>query len=295
VGDVGFGVVEAYVERFPERYLNVGVAEQNLAGVAAGLALSGLTSFMYSIANFPTLRCLEQIRNDICYNDANVKIVSVGAGLAYGSLGATHHATEDLAIMRALPNMTVVAPADPFETEAATRALATLHGPAYMRIGRSGDPAVHKEAPAFEIGRAITIREGHDVAIIATGAITHSAIAAAEELSRDGISCRVVSMHTLKPLDTAAIRDVVSSVGTVVTVEEHSLVGGLGSAVAEVLADQGLFPMAFRRFGLPDAFGHRIGSRDYLLAANALSPQAIAAGIRDLLSPTRRRPTAAVG
>jgi transketolase len=281
VGDVGFGVVEPFVQRFPNRYLNVGVAEANLAGVSAGLALTGAIPFMYSIANFPTLRCVEQIRNDICYNAANVKIVSVGAGLAYGSLGATHHATEDVAIMRALPNIIVVAPADPIETALATRAAAELVGPVYMRIGRSGDPAVHPAAPIFSIGRALRLRDGSDATIIASGAITHSALVAADQLVGEGISLRVLSMHTLKPIDRVEIKAAVEETGTIVTVEEHSVIGGLGSAVAFVIAEEGLHPAGFRCLALPDAFSHRVGGRDFLLASHGLSPQAIASAVRE--------------
>ncbi len=280
IGDVGFGVVEPFVQRFPDRYLNVGVAEANLAGVSAGLALTGAVPFMYSIANFPTLRCVEQIRNDICYNAANVKIVSVGAGLAYGALGATHHATEDVAIMCALPNIIVVAPADPTETALATRAAAQHVGPVYMRIGRSGDPTVHSSPPAFALGKALRVRDGVDATIIASGAITYSALVAADLLVGEGLSLRVVSMHTLKPIDRAEIKAAVQETGAVITVEEHSIVGGLGSAVAFVITEEGLNPQAFRCLALPDAFGHRVGGRDYLLASYGLSPRSIADAVR---------------
>lgn len=285
IGDVGFGVIEPFARRFPDRYLNVGVAEANLAGVSAGLALAGARPFMYSIANFPTLRCLEQIRNDICYNRAPVVIVGVGGGLAYGSLGATHHATEDLAVMRSLPGMTVVAPADPIETELATRAAAELGAPVFLRIGRSGDPAVHASPPPFVLGRANVIRDGTDVSVIATGAIVHSALECARLLERSGISARVVSMHTVKPIDREAVRAAVRDTGAVVTVEEHSLVGGLGSAVAEVMADDGLRPRAFRRLGLPDAFAHRIGSREHLLQSAGLDARGLAASVVEILQP----------
>ncbi len=263
--------------------MNVGVAEANLAGVAAGLALSGLTPFIYSIANFPTLRCLEQIRNDICYNGANVKIVAVGAGYAYGSLGSTHHATEDLAIMRALPHMRVVAPADPIETERATRAAATSEGPLYLRLGRSGDPAVHAAAPSFEIGKAIQIRDGTDVALIAIGGMVHSALQAADRLAARGVSARVISMHTLKPIDAPTVVAAARNIGAVVTIEEHSLIGGLGSAVAEVLADAGVAPRVFRRIALPDRFADQVGSRDYLVSAVGLSPDGIAQTVVEAL------------
>lgn len=282
IGDVGFGVLETFASRFPDRWLNVGVAEANLAGVSAGLALAGARPFMYSIANFPTLRCLEQIRNDICYNRAPVVIVGVGGGLAYGSLGATHHATEDLAVMRVLPGLTVIAPADPIETELLTRAAFALEAPVYLRLGRSGDPAVHAARPDLRIGRAVSLRDGSDVTLIATGAITRTALDAAELLAPLGISARVVSMHTLKPLDVDAIREAIDRTGALATLEEHSLVGGLGSAVAEAIADHGLRPRSFLRLGLPDAFAHVIGSREHLLARAGLSAPGVARAVAEM-------------
>ena len=160
VGDLGFGVVTPFVERFPQRFVNAGVAEQNMTGMAAGVALRGKVVFTYSIANFPTLRCVEQIRNDVCYHNADVKIVCVGGGLAYGAVGVTHHATEDIAILRALPNMTVVAPGDPIEAGLATRAVVNWPGPCYLRLGRAGEPHIHQPDADFQIGKAITVREG---------------------------------------------------------------------------------------------------------------------------------------
>src|SRR5277367_3574873 len=182
VGDIGFGVVEPFAERFPDRFLNVGVAEQNMTGLAAGMALSGKTVFTYSIANFPTLRCLEQVRNDVCYHKANVKIVAVGGGFAYGALGMTHHAIEDLAILRALPEMTVIAPADPLETECATCAIAKQPGPCYLRLGRAGEPSIHSGPIDFEIGKAIRVREGDDITLISTGGLLATALEVAESI-----------------------------------------------------------------------------------------------------------------
>src|SRR3990172_770201 len=182
-GDLGFGVVETFAQRFPDRFLNVGVAEQNMTGVATGLALSGKVVFTYSIANFPTLRCLEQIRNGPCYHNANVKVVSVGGGLAYGSLGMSHHATEDLAVMRVLPNLTVVAPGDPVETALATGALARQNGPAYLRLGRAGEPVVHAAGVSFELGRAVQLRDGRDLTLISTGGMLVTATRVADALA----------------------------------------------------------------------------------------------------------------
>ena len=281
-GDLGFGVVEPYMAKFPGRFLNVGVAEQNMTGVATGLALSGKIVFTYSIANFPTLRCIEQIRNGPCYHRANVKVVAVGGGLAYGSLGMSHHATEDLAMMRALPNLTVVAPGDPVEARWATDA-ATMHdGPVYLRLGRQGEPEVHASRPAFTVGKAHMLRDGRDLTLISTGAMLGAAMRTATLLDREGLSARVLSMHTVKPLDEAAVTEAATQTRLVVTIEEHSVIGGLGSAVAEVLAErEGAAPL--KRLGLPSAFVSRAGSRDYLVAQYGLSDDAIRDSVLKLL------------
>src|SRR5438105_7015646 len=200
-GDLGFGVLDRFAAQFPDQYLNVGVAEQNLTGVATGLALDGHIVFTYSIANFPTLRCLEQIRNDACYHDANVKVVAIGGGFSYGPLGMSHHATEDLAILRAVPNVTVVAPGDDWEAASATTALLKTPGTCYLRLDRSSASTSVAAEATFEIGRARTIRNGSDVTLISTGGILSEVLEAADVLAADHITCRVVSMHTVKPLD----------------------------------------------------------------------------------------------
>jgi transketolase len=275
VADLGFGVVEPFAKRFPDRFINAGVAEQNLTGVAAGIALCGKIVFAYSIGNFPTLRCLEQIRADVCYHNANVKIVSVGAGLAYGALGASHHATEDVAVMRALPNMTVVSPADALETQCATCALTAVPGPAYLRLGRSAESFVHQEKIAFRLGKAIQVMDGSDVTLIATGAMVHVAVTAGQMLAQRNIRARVLSMHTIKPLDESAILAAAQETGAVITVEEHSIIGGLGSAVAEVLAEGSLHPLPFTRIALPSQFVSLVGSQSYLQQAYSLSPESV--------------------
>jgi transketolase len=271
VGDLGFSVVEPFVEKFPDRFVNVGVAEQNMSGIAAGLALCGKIVFTYSIANFPSLRCLEQIRNDICYHRANVKVVSVGGGLGYASLGITHHATEDLAIFRALPNMVVVAPGDPIEASEATRAVIEQPGPCYLRLGKSGEPVVHTDRVEFRLGKAIRVRNGRDLCIIATGGILVNCVKAADQLSRLGLETRVLSMHTIKPLDIDAILQAAYETAALVTVEEHSVIGGLGSAVAEILAESDLPRVPFRRIGLPAEFTPQVGSQEYLRDYYSLS------------------------
>jgi len=287
VGDLGFGVVEPFAERFPNRFLNVGVAEQNMASIAAGMALMGKVAFTYSIANFPTLRCLEQIRNEVCYHKANVKIVAVGGGFAYGSLGMTHHATEDLAIMRALPEMVVVAPADPLEAEQATRAIAAHQGPCYLRLGRAGEPQIHDSGIDFQLGKAIRVRDGGDITFISTGGILQTSVQVADALEAKGIRTRVLSMHTVKPLDTVAVLTAARETRAIVTLEEHSVIGGLGGAVAEFLAESGDPGVRFKRLGLPSAFSSAVGSQEYLLAQNGLSLESILVSVEPLLEVTR--------
>lgn len=283
VADIGFGVVEPFAQRFPDRFLNVGVAEQNLTGIAAGIALAGKIVFTYSIANFPILRCIEQVRNDVCYHKANVKIVSVGGGYSYGPLGMTHHATEDIAILRALPEMTVIAPGDPLEVRAATRAIVEHDGPCYLRLGRAGEPVIHDSTIEFQLGKAIQVRDGDAVAIISTGGLLQNAMQAAEKLATRGVQARVLSMHTVKPLDEDAVLAAARETRAIVTLEEHSVIGGLGSAVAECLAESG-FQVPFKRIGLPSAFSRHIGSQEYLRSQSNLSPECILNALEQLLA-----------
>jgi len=283
VADIGFGVVETFARKFPKRFLNIGVAEQNLTGVAAGVAHSGKIVFTYSIANFPILRCIEQVRNDVCYHKANVKIVSVGGGYSYGALGMTHHATEDIAILRALPEMTVVAPGDPVEVRAATRAIVEHSGPVYFRLGRAGEPVLHESAIQFRLGKAIQVRDGDAITIISTGAMLQNAIQVADKLSARGMEARVLSMHTVKPLDEEAVLVAARETRAIVTLEEHSIIGGLGGAVAECLAESGL-ATPFKRLGLPSAFSSHIGSQEYLRSKSNLSPDSILNSLEQLLA-----------
>ena len=283
VGDLGYGVVEPFAQRFPDRFINVGVAEQNMTGVAAGLALSGRVVFTYSIANFPTLRCLEQIRNDVCYHNADVKIVSVGGGLTYGSLGMTHHATEDLAIMRSLPGMTVIAPGDTAETVLATRAVVERPGPCYLRLTKPDGPVSGQAACHFQIGKAGMVRDGGDITLITTGGMLYNTTQAAEQLEKYGVQARVLSMHTLKPLDTEAVLAAAREAGAIITVEEHNVIGGLGSAVAEVLADSGNLPVRFKRIGIKDSFCSQVGSQEYLKQVYSLTADDIVKAAKTLL------------
>jgi len=266
-GDLGFSVLEPFAAELPERYVNVGVAEQNMAGIAAGIAHSGNVVFVYSIANFPTFRCLEQIRNDICYPNLDVRIVSVGGGLGYGTAGYTHHGVEDIAVMRALPGMTVVAPGDPLEAELATRALVRHRGPAYLRLGKAGEPRVHEAPPNFEIGRAVVLRAGFDLTLVATGSSLKSALDAALELERtQGVQARVISMHTIKPLDVETILVAARETPWIVSIEEHSEIGGLGSAIADALTGYSGLRARLARVALPDRHIDEIGSQAHLLS-----------------------------
>jgi transketolase len=290
VGDLGFGVVEPFSERFSKRYLNAGVAEQNMTGIAAGMALSGKIVFTYSIANFPTLRCLEQVRNDVCYHKANVKIVAVGGGFAYGALGMTHHAAEDLAILRALPEMTVVAPGDPLETGAAVHAIAARPGPCYLRLGRAGEPVVHPAPIKFEIGKAIQLREGHDVTIISTGGMLATAMEVANALMVRGLETRVLSMHTLKPLDIESILTAIRETRALLTLEEHSIIGGLGGAVAEVLSESGEMAIPFKRVGIGTSFTTEVGSQEFLREKHGLSVEGVLRSVERLVAASEARP-----
>lgn len=265
--DLGFSVLERFAQQFPKRYLNVGVAEQNATGIAAGLAMSGKIVLTYSIANFPTLRCLEQIRNDVCYHQANVKVVAVGGGYTYGPQGYTHHGIEELAILRTLPGMTVVAPGDPVEARLATKAIVEQPGPCYLRLGKAGEPLVYKTAPAFALGKAVVAREGSDVTFITTGGMLKEAVDAAATLAGKGIDARVLSMHTLKPLDEEAVFTAVRETAGVITVEEHTAVGGLGSAVADALVCAGVRNYRFKKLAVPDRIFSFAGSQAYFRAA----------------------------
>jgi transketolase len=263
-GDLGIGLFDEFEQAAPGRYLNVGIAEQNLVGVAAGLAYAGQVPFAYSIAPFVTSRPHDQVRVDVAMAGANVKLVGVGGGVAYGYLGPTHHAVEDLAIMRALPGMTVLAPGDPAEARRATRAAFAVDGPVYLRLGKNGEPSVLPEDASFVVGRANALRDGADVTIATTGTTLPDALAAADLLAADGVAATVLHYATLKPFDAEALAAAAERTGAVVTVEEHSVIGGLGSAAAEAMAEHGA-PARLRRIGLPDTFAHAVGSREHLL------------------------------
>jgi transketolase len=284
VGDLGYSVIEDFAEKFPNQFLNAGVAEQNMIGLAAGMSMTGKIVFTYSIGNFGTLRCLEQIRNDVCYHNANVKVVAVGGGLAYGNLGVTHHASEDVAILRALPNMVVVAPGDPIEAGLATRAVVALEGPCYLRLGKAGEPVVHQDNPRFELGRALTVREGSDLTLIATGSMLATADAVAGTLAGKGLSVRLLSMHTIKPLDREAVVAAAVETKLVFTLEEHSVEGGLGGAVAEVLAELEPGHAPLKRIGLRPEFNRVVGDQKYLKAMHGLDEEGVMKTIQPIIT-----------
>ena len=263
-GDLGFGVLKPYWEQVPDQFTNAGIAEQNMTSVAAGMALTGKNVFTYSIGNFPTLRCLEQIRNDCAYHNANVTVVCVGGGFVYGSLGMSHHATEDFAILRALPNVVVLAPADLVEAEECTKALAKYQGTAYLRLGRGGEKRIHDKIENFQIGKAVKVCDGEKVAIFSTGAIFEEVTAAKETLNEKGISPAVYTFPTVKPIDKDTIEQVAKDFDLIVTCEEHNIIGGFGSAVAEVMAEMKQKNATLLRVGLNDEYSVRVGNQKYL-------------------------------
>lgn len=281
-GDLGFSVFEDFMKRFPGQYLNAGVSEQNMMGLAAGLALAGKRPFVYSISTFATMRPYEQIRDDICYQNLPVTIVGGGSAFSYSTLGGTHMPLEDLGIMRMLANMTVTCPGDPGEVEALMQAIYRRPGPAYMRIAKKGEPQVHPKGAAIELGKAAEARPGEDAVIFAMGRVLPAAVAAAEALGAKGYSVRVMSMHTLKPIDADAILKA-SNTRAIVTCEEHSLIGGLASAVAEVLARNGAsVPLA--SIGVPDEFPSLVGSQEYFLKRYSIDAEGIEKAMLDLLA-----------
>lgn len=281
-GDLGFSVFEKYMKQFPNQFLNMGVAEQNMTGVAAGMAMEGKIPIVYSIVPFVTMRNFEQIRNDICYQNLNVKIVGVGAGFSYGPYGHTHHGLEDIGILRTLPNMVILCPGDPQEVIAATKAALAHKGPVYLRLGKAGEQILHEGIPSFTIGKGIVLEEGTDITIIGTSTILYRAWEVTQKLKEKKIATRLISMISIKPLDTDLISDSVDKTKAIFTIEEHSVIGGLGSAVAEFLA-KAEKKVLFRSIGVPDRFTKEMGLQEYMRKANGLSTEQIYKSIIDFL------------
>lgn len=276
-GDLGFSVFENYIEQLPNQYLNAGVAEQNMTGIAAGMAMEGKIPFIYSIVPFSTMRNFEQIRDDICYQGLNVKIVGVGSGFSYGQFGHTHFGLEDVGILRTIPAITIFSPGDPLEVTFATRETLKINGPVYIRLGKGGEPLVHKNNPSLVVGKGVVTQKGKDIVIFTSGIMLPFAMRVSELLNNK-LSVSVVSMHTIKPLDQELIVNLSKTVKGVFTLEEHTVIGGLGSAVAEVIAENGVSTI-FKRFGSKDAFNKVSGNQNYMRKANGLMPDQIASAI----------------
>lgn len=283
-GDLGFGVLQPFWDEVPDQITNVGIAEQNMTGLAAGMALSGKTIFTYSIGNFPTLRCIEQIRNDCAYHHANVKVVCVGGGFVYGSLGMSHHATEDIAMMRALPDVAVFAPGDLTEAEAVTKAIYTYPGTCYLRLGRGGEKKIHEKIDNFQIGKALKIMDGETIALFSTGGIFDEVIDSIEILHQHNINPIVYTFPTVKPIDRDVIDECAQNCKYIFTVEEHNIIGGFGSAVAEVLSEIPGSKATLKRLGLNDTYSSIVGSQKYLRDVYGISASKIADTILTVLN-----------
>ena len=283
-GDIGNRLFDKFKQQCPNRFFNCGVAEANMASVAGGMAMCGLRPITYTITPFNTTRCLEQIRDDICYHNVPVLIVGTGAGLSYASLGCTHHSCEDISLLRSLPNMTVLCPADSMELRALLRCALKLDGPAYMRIGKTGEPLIHTSIPNLEIGKGFTIKTGTDLCLLSTGNMLSVAMESASLLEKMGHSVEVISFHTVKPLDISLLQTLCSRFELIVSLEEHSLIGVLGSAIAEWMVDVPSIQTKLLRFGTPDRFPHVVGSQKYLRAAYGLTPADIAQCIQQNLT-----------
>jgi len=274
-GDLGYSVFEMFMNELPKQYLNTGIAEQNMTGMAAGLAMEGYKPIIYSIIPFSTMRNFEQIRNDICYQNLDVKIIGVGAGFSYGPYGHTHHGLEDIGVLRTLPNMTIVAPGDPTEVNLAVKAMMRSSNPTYMRLGKTGEKKLYSKDPHFTLGKGIILRDGIDGTIIATSTLLSRALEVADILQAENFSFRVISMHTIKPLDRSLILESARKTTIMISLEEHSVIGGLGSAISEILA-QSDCSIRYKCIGVPDRFTACIGFQEYMRKANGLTSKQIA-------------------
>jgi len=277
-GDIGFSVLEVFAKEFPKRFINVGVAEQNMIGVAAGLALSGKKVFTYTIGNFSFMRCLEQIRNDVCYHNLDVNVIALGGGYAYGAMGYTHHVIEDIAMMRVLPNITLYAPGDPIEASLAARAMCTRSGPGYVRLGRGGEPVVHMQIPGGDFHKAIVLGEGKEATIISSAGTLDIAKQAAQQLAEAGTPVGLISMPTLVPFDVQALAHVAKNTKRFITVEEHGR-GGLGTLVLEYCNQQGITIPA-RRIFVEQPLSAKSGDRNWYRRLHGITVEAIIAAAR---------------
>lgn len=272
--DIGYSVLEIFREEFPERYINVGVAEQNSISIASGIALSGLIPYVYTINPFVCMRPFEQIRLDVAYMNTNVRIVGVGGGFSYGAAGATHHTTEDIAIMRVLPNMTVICPGDPWEVEQSVKESVNYKGPIFFRLGKQGEPVINNKDTKYKIGTAIKITEGSDASVISTGNTLEIANDVVNILKTKNVNASLISMHTVKPLDESLVMDILKNGKPVFTIEEHSLIGGLGSAVSDIIAES-IYNPVFKKFGTEDKFSHYVGGHNFIREKFGLTSEKI--------------------
>ena len=276
--DTGNRLFDDFKERFGDRFINCGIAEANMTGVASGMCMSGLRPITYTIAAFNTLRCLEQIRIDVCYHNLPVIIVGVGAGLSYANLGYTHFAIEEISILRTFPNITILCPADPMEVQGALRGAHGHDGPVYIRLGKKGEPKIHDSMPTIHIGGSLEILSGNDVCLIATGPILKEVLDAANSLKQEGISARVISFYSAKPIDTKTLYEVFSNFPLVVSIEEHKI-GGVGSAISEWIVNNNINTKVFFSMCIPDQIYHESGSQSYLREKCGLTASNITAKV----------------
>ncbi len=281
ISDNGAIVYDKYRKDLPEQYLNLGISEANMIGMAAGMASRGKIPFAYTIGAFLAYRANEFIRNDVCLQNQNVKIVGTAAGEAYPALGPTHHATEDLGCLRSFPNLTIITPASPMEVAKATIAVYEYEGPVYLRIGTNREPEIYSGDYEFKIGKGVELRSGNDVTVISTGSILKDVVDIADELESDGIKVRVINIHTIKPIDKDIIIKAIDETGKIITVEDHNIIGGIGSAVSEVIAEHGA-PVKFKRVGLRD-FSHGYGTYAEVKEMNGVGKKQIKESLEEML------------
>lgn len=284
-GDIGNRMFDRYKEVAPERFFNCGIAEANMMSVAAGMALSGMRPVVYTIAPFTTTRCLEQIRVGVAYHQAPVVIVGTGSGLSYSELGPTHHSLEDLAILRSLPGINVMAPADSAELVAQLREALNSDYPTYMRIGKKGEPLLHHEESQLGIGKANILRDGKDLLLVGIGPILGEALKAAETVSEEGISVAVASLGGVKPLDTSFLEQMAKRFSRWISLEEHGITGGLGSALLEWNAERDESNLKLQRLGVPDLFIHELGNQSYTRKNLGLDAEGLAQSFRQAVRP----------
>jgi transketolase len=280
-GDLGFGVLQTFIDQLPKQYINAGIAEQNMMAMAGGMAAMGLVPVVYSIGNFPALRCYEQVRNDVCYYDANVKIVCIGGGFTYGSLGMSHHATEDIAVMRALPNMHVFTPSDRLEARFLVNKMFDIKSPVYLRLERDSEKDLHETDCAFEIGvPAVMLKSNAKQAIISYGTIAAVALRVGKRLSAEGNHLDAYSMPCLKPINEEKTLNLLKQYKTIYTLEEHNAIGGLSSIIAELIAKNPV-KVKLRSFAIPDCLCSEVGDQEYLRKVNKIDFQSIYEAIKE--------------